>query len=262
MEDLQAENSVIIRKNQILVRELDEMRETTDTLTKTIKRLQHFIPIFNKMREKFPTENIDNILAQYDKIEAHCLNGLKRIDDLEEENNRLKEEKNSTLKELQAKKYELQDSEVERTKIGMLFRNEREHKDGLLDRNKQFQDEYTLLFNKIVQLYGKWKDKLKIFVTGEVKSDLKDPSEIIDIFGKMIEISTPEEYQERYRKVIVSANQLLKKCIPGENKDRFYPDIIYDKVSKFIEYLQDENTRLKNCLEIAKKPNFYVKTGK
>ena len=254
-EDLQAENSIIIRKNQIIVRELDEMREKQDALVRNIQRLEKFIPIFNSLREKFPEENIQDILTQYDKIEAYCLTGLKRIDDLEEEKKILQEERISAIKDLQTKKYELRDTEVERNKSVILFRSELDHKNGLIDKQKQFKDEYNSLFNKIVQLYAKWKDKMKIFVNGEVKSDLKDPLEIIDIIGKMMDISTPEEYQERYRKVIVSANQLLKKCIPGENKDRFDPDIIYDKVSKFIESLKNENKRLKNNLEITKKPN-------
>ena len=65
---------------------------------------------------------------------------------------------------------------------------------------------------------------------------------------KMTKITTSLSLQAYLRKIIVSANSILRKFFPLNIHDKFCPDRIYDLVGKLILELKTENTSLKKVI--------------
>jgi hypothetical protein len=253
IEDLVAENLVINRKNQLLTNEMENLKSKLDVLMKNVSCIEHFVPAYNLLRENFPNQEANGILSSYNTLENYLIGHTKRIEDLEEERNVLKEDVNKAKKDIQTKKYELRDAEVEKNKLILNFRGEMNYKDALLEDTNRIQEDYKTLFNKVIDLYGRFQDKMKVYITGEVRSDLKDPVEILDVIGRMINISSQLDLQEYLKKIMVSANVLQRKHFPEHCNDKFDVDKIYERINKYIESLLHENARLKSSNDVMKK---------
>jgi len=242
-EDLQAENGILIRKNQLLMSQINQMREAEEQIRKNHQNLESLKPIYQVLKEKFPHDDIKTILAKFDRLQTMCLDYSKRIDELEVEKQALNDEKNEIKKEVKQKEFLIKEEEMKRNKIIEAYRSQIETKELDATENNYYKENYKALFNKVINIFMKWSQGINVFdgknLLG-IKPDLKDPLEMLDVMEKMIRISTSKDLQEYLKKIMVSANLLLRKFFPGSVNDRFDPDKIYEKITKYIESLHSE----------------------
>ena len=99
-----------------------------------------------------------------------------------------------------------------------------------------FKEKYLVLFKNIYHIFVKWGEKNKNYYFSPQEdgcpwTSLQDPVEMVHIMDKYMETSTNEKMQKYLRKIMVSANLLLRKYFPEHNKEKFNIEKIYEKIS-------------------------------
>lgn len=103
------------------------------------------------------------------------------------------------------------------------------------------------LFNKITEIYNKWRVKCKIFDV-QTRSenfdiDLSDPLKILMKLDEMVQISTTENAQKQLRRIMVNTNQLVRKLFPDMQLQNFNSDQLFDKIQ---QYITEQDNKLKD----------------
>lgn len=240
VEDLEAENGILLRKTQLLDKQIMEMRDAEQTVKRNYQNLESLKPIYLSLKEHFPNDDIHSILAKYQKLEDNLLAYNERIQELEVEKINMGDEKKTVLNEVRNKDLLLKEEEMKRNKLVDIYRNELESRSLELSQAEYFKDNYLKLNKKVMELYLEWSQEIEVF-NGKnklgLKPELKDPIEILNIMSKMIKISTSKDLQNYLKRIIVSANLLLRRYFPENVNDRFDPDKIYEKIHKYIDNL-------------------------
>jgi len=240
VEDLEAENGILLRKTQLLDKQIMEMRDAEQTVKRNYQNLESLKPIYLSLKEHFPNDDIHSILAKYQKLEDNLLAYNDRIQELEVEKINMGDEKKAVLGEVRHKDLLLKEEEMKRNKLVDIYRNELESRSLELSQAEYFKDNYLKLNKKVMELYLEWSQEIEVF-NGKnklgLKPELKDPIEILNIMSKMIKISTSKDLQNYLKRIIVSANLLLRRYFPENVNDRFDPDKIYEKIHKYIDNL-------------------------
>lgn len=247
--DLEQENGILLRKTQFLNQQVNKIREEEEAMRKEFSNLESLRPIYQMLKEKFPKEDMRSILARYDRLENYCLSYAKKVDELEGEIKNLRDERVTFQQELSKKDLVLQDEEQKRNKIISLYRGEIENKDLALREKENYKEDYFKLFNKVLDLYLDWISGVKVYEglylhdgknKIEIKPDLQDPFEMLNLMRKLVKVTTEEGLQKYLKKVIVSANQLLRAYFPEHVNDKFDPDKVYERIHKYIDKLHYE----------------------
>ena len=216
------------------------MREAEQAIKRSYQNLEVVRPIYNSLKEYFPNDDISSILLKYQKLEENLLSFNDRIQELEVDKANLNEEKKKVLIEVRNKDFMLEDEEIKRNKLVEIFRSETESRQMEHKQAEYFKDNYLKVSRKITELYLEWSKDIEVF-NGKnklsLKPELNDPIEILSILAKMIKISTSKDLQNYLKRIIVSANLLLRRYFPENVNDRFDPDKIYEKIHKYIENL-------------------------
>lgn len=246
-EDLASENGVLLRKCQLLTQELMKLREEDESLRKKFSVLETFRPAYNLLCSKFPNEDVRAIIAKFDRLAEYVIEYTRNIGNLEGEITQLKID-NEKLKDVLSKKEDvIRNEEIQRNKIITTYRNEVDSRDLILNENANFKDMYFKLFNRVLTMYLDWTSTITIFDGKnkmDIKPDLSDPFNLIDIMSKIIRVSTNDSAQKYLTKIIVSANQLVRRYFPFAINEKFDPDKIYERTHKYIDKLQRELKRL------------------
>ncbi len=249
LEDLEAENGILLRKTQLLDKQIMEMRDAEQQIKRNYQNLESLKPIYLSLKEHFPNDDIHSILGKYKKLEDCLLSYNDRIQDLEEEKGNLNVEKKQILGEIRNKDLLLKEEEMKRNKVVDIYRSELESRSLELSQAEYFKENYLKLNKKVVELYLEWSTEIEVF-NGKnklgLKPELKDPIEILNIMSKMIKISTSRDLQNYIKRIIVSANMLLRKYFPENVNDRFDPDKIYEKIHKYIDNLHHKLEKVKS----------------
>jgi hypothetical protein len=195
------------------------------------------------VKEKFPNDDIKSIINKFERLQDYCIGYVKRIEELESQIAHVTDEKNIIAKDVKKKDYLLKQEENERHNLVRVFRKEIDEKELAISDQTHLRSEHNKTFNKLLTLYKKWSTELTVFDGNNalnLKPELADPLEILDMMDRMVRISTPFNLQEYYKKVVVSANMLLRKYFPDSVNEKFDPDKIYNKINKYIETLHTE----------------------
>ena len=251
-DDLKNENTIIVRKNQVLQHQIRQMKDYEEQMLKNQQTLDSLKPIYLALRDKFPNEDMKSIMNKYDRLEGYCINYVKRIEELEALVGNIKDEKNQIAKEIQRKDYLLKQEENERHSLVRVYRKELDGKELAIEDQVHLKNEYKKIFNKILDLYKKWSSKLTVYDGNNelnLKSELSEPVEILDMMERIIKISATKDLQDYLKKIMISANILMRKFIPGSVNDKFDPDKIYDKLNKFIDILFSEVRKVNPKIE-------------
>jgi len=248
VEDLEAENGILLRKTQLLDKQIMEMREAEQQVKKNYQNLESLKPIYLSLKEHFPHDDIHSILGKYKKLEDNLLRYNDRIQELEEDKTVLNDEKKQVQNEVRNKDGLIKEEELKRNKLVDIYRSELESRSLELSQADYFKDNYLKVCRKILEVYLEWNKDLEIF-NGKnklgLKPELKDPIEILSVMSKMIKISTSKDLQNYLKRIIVSANLLLRRYFPENVNDRFDPDRIYEKIHKYIDNLHHKLEKLK-----------------
>jgi len=217
-----------------------EMRDAEQQIKRNYQNLESLKPIYLSLKEHFPNDDIYSILAKYKKLEDNLLSYNDRIQELEVDKINLNDEKKQVLVEVKNKDILLKEEEMKRNKLVDIYRSELESRSLELSQAEYFKDNYLKLNKKVIELYLEWSTEIEVF-NGKnklgLKPELKDPIEILNIMSKMIKISTSKDLQNYLKRIIVSANLLLRRYFPENVNDRFDPDKIYEKIHKYIDNL-------------------------
>jgi hypothetical protein len=112
---------------------------------------------------------------------------------------------------------------------------------------KNYEKEYLLLTNRLVDLYHAWTDKIGVFnKMNEVKEDLGEPLKLIHYLEKQLNFATNDKLAEYIRRIIVSANHLQRRYFPESVNEKYEPDKVYERIIKFILDLENANKKLKD----------------
>jgi hypothetical protein len=134
----------------------------------------------------------------------------------------------------------LKEEENTRNKLINSYRGEIELRDVALRETDQYKDNYTVIFKKILDLYNSWATHLHVFDGRNklgIKADLQDPIEILDTLIRFTKITTQDNLQNYLKKIIVSANQLMRKFFPEHVNEKFDPDKVYERLTKYVDKL-------------------------
>lgn len=248
-EELKMENDKLIRRNQILAQNQKELSGKSEKLFQDIQKLENFKYSYNFFTEKFPNSSIEKFIDKFIYLENSCLTLTKKINDLEDDNRIIDQEKRSVEKKIEQIHYQIDMKEVENEKMMQKFHLENQNTEYLMKDNEKFKDSYLQLFKKILQIFSKWTDKIKIYYDHKnpipPQANIDDPIEMLNILDKIITISTPERIQIYLRKIIVIANVLQRKFFQESVNDKFDPDKIYGRIiGKFDKMEMEKNSLL------------------
>ena len=144
------------------------------------------------------------------------------------------------------KDFVIKDEEIKRIKIAKEFREKLDAKEHELSEQNHYRDQYHRLNNQVIDLYNQWRQGIEVYDGKnklDIKPDLTDPCAIVDVLKKMVKITTSKDLQKYLKKIIVSANLLLRKYFPEHVNERFDADKIYERIHKHIDYLHNELKR-------------------
>jgi len=106
VEDLEAENGILLRKTQLLDKQIMEMRDAEQTVKRNYQNLESLKPIYLSLKEHFPNDDIHSILAKYQKLEDNLLAYNERIQELEVEKISMGDEKKTVLDEVNPERWQ------------------------------------------------------------------------------------------------------------------------------------------------------------
>jgi vacuolar-type H+-ATPase subunit I/STV1 len=236
-----------LRKSQLLAQELMKLRDEDESLRKKFSVLETFRPAYNLLCGKFPNEDVRSIIAKFDRLAEYVVEYTRSIGNLENEIALLRRENDKLRETIGSKETIIRNEEIQRSKIINNFRHEVDSRDLILNDNANFKDMYFKLFNRILTMYLDWTSVITVFDGKnkmDIKPDLSDPFNLIDVMSKIIRVSTDDSAQKYITKIIVSANQLVRRYFPFAINEKFDPDKIYERTHKYIDKLQREIKRL------------------
>lgn len=256
-DELKMENEKIFRRNQILSQNLKELRDTNEKLLQETQKLETFKKSYYFFTEKFPNYSIEKFIDKFLYLEESCLSFTKRICDLEDDNRAIDQEKLNIEKKIEQIHYKMDMKEFESERLLYKFQQENENAEKLLKDNDKYKESYLELFKRILNIFSKWTDKVKIFYDSKnplpPQANVDDPVEMLDILDKIITISTPERLQLYLRKIIVITNVLQRKFFQENVNEKFDPDKIYNRIIQKIDKMENERINLLSELQIYRK---------
>lgn len=248
-DDLKAENGLLQRKAQILQQELFEAHQKNEELNNRVQELEFLLPLYNILQKKYQDATVAGIVNKIERLEGYCQEYLAQVMVLEDKLRVMRGEVRTAQATLTEKEHALQNEQNARHEI---FKDYRDEITGLKGQAKNIQDhqkDYLELSNKVFNLYSKWVEKLDIFTNIQKEPTLnakpQNPIEMIDLIDKLIPISSTDAMQKYIKRIIVSANQLLRKYLPDALELKYDPDKVYEMVSKHIHGLEVEIKKLK-----------------
>lgn len=251
------ENDKLVRRNQILTQNVKELSSKNETLLQEIQKLENFKKSYKFFTEKFPNYSIEKFIDKFNYLENSCMTFSKRIIDLEDDNRAIDRQKTNIEKKIEQIHYQMELKEIESDKILSKFKQENENNEVFLKDNEKFKSSYLEVFKKILYLFSKWTDKIKIFYDLKnpvpPQASVDNPIEMLDILDKIITISTPERLQAYLRKIIVVANVLQRKFFPENVNEKFDPDKIYSRIIQKIANLENQRENLLSELKFYRK---------
>jgi hypothetical protein len=141
----------------------------------------------------------------------------------------------------------IRNDEHQRNHLINTYRTQIDQRDLVLNENASYKDQYFKIFKRIIEIYSDWIQHINVFDGKnklEIKADLNDPYQILDMMARLAQMSTPQGLQDYIKKIIVSANQLLRRYFPGAANEKFDPDKVYEKLHKYIDKLHLELKRV------------------
>ena len=245
-EELKMENDKLIRRNQVLTQNLKELSGRNEKLLQDIQKLESFKYSYNFFTEKFPNCSIEKFIDKFIYLENSCMALTKRICDLEDDKRIIDNEKNNIEKKIEQIHYQMDLKEMESERRLMKFKMENQDAETVIKDNEKFKESYLQLSNKILNIFSKWTDKVKIYYDYKnhipPQANVSDPIEMLDVLDKIITISTPEKLQIYLRKIIVIANVLQRKYFQENVNEKFDPDKIYARIIGKIDKMENEKT--------------------
>lgn len=252
--EIQLENDHLLRKNQLLTTELNELKAKMETLTESYSKLSKFESSYQLVMEKFPNQSLEKLLDKLEYLEKAGMDFTRKIGELEDEKIIIDREKQALTQKYEEKYIEMNKRESEAERKMQLAKDRLGEKSELMQEANKYKENYFLLFKNIIALFTEWNDEIRIYFNPDPKQKavepqaaLEDPIEILNLLKKMVRISTPEGLQKYLRKIIVSANQLQRDFFPGATNEKFDPDKIYERMYKKMKNLQKENEKLKQA---------------
>ena len=250
--EIQLENDHLVRKNQLLTGELNELKAKMETLTQNYEKLSKFQTSYDLVMEKFPNQSLEKLLDKLEYLEKTGMEATRKIGELEDEKLTIEREKQALKHNYDQKYMEMNKREAEAERNMQIVKDQMGNKAELMHEASRYRDNYFLLFKNIVSLFTDWNNEIRIYFnpdpkqpTSEPQAALDDPIEILNLLKKMVRISTPESLQRYLRKIIVSANQLQREFFPGAVNEKFDPEKIYDRVWRMMKKMREENEKLK-----------------
>ena len=272
--ETQTENDHLLRKNQLLTQELNEIKKKMDSLNENYMKLSHFETSYELLMNKFPNISLEKLLDKLEYLEKAGMDFTKKLGELEDEKIMIEREKQQIIQKYEQKYIDMTKRELEAEKKMLLVKDQLTAKAELVQEANGYKENYFILFKNIIALFTEWNQDIKIYFNPNLKqieepqAALEDPIEILALLKKMVRISTPEGFQKYLRKIIVSANQLQREFFPGVANEKFDPEKIYERIFKMMKKLVKENEKLKkkggtNSInsKINNKRNEKVKTG-
>ena len=247
------ENDKLIRRNQILTQNVKELSSKNEKLLQDIQKLESFKKSYNFFTEKFPNYSIEKFIDKFNYLENSCMIFSKRICDLEDDNRIIDQEKGIFVKKIEEINYKMDLKEMEKERVINKYQKENESTEKLMKDNEKFKDSYLELFRKILNIFSKWTEQIKIFYDPKnpipPQANLQDPIEMLDILDKIINISTAERLQMYLRKIIVISNILQRKFFLEHVHEKFDPDKIFQRIITRFEKLDKEKEKLEEELK-------------
>jgi len=244
LEELKMENEKLIRRNQILAQKITELSNKNEQLLQDIQKLENFKKSFNFFTEKFPNYSIEKFIDKFNYLENSCMIFSKRICDLEDDNRLIDQEKGNVEKKIEEIHYQMDVKEMEKDKMLYKYQKENENSEQLVKESEKYKVFYLDLFNKILNIFSKWTDKIKIFYDSKnhnpPQANIENPIEMLNILDKIITISTPERLQMYLRKIIVITNILQRKFFQENFNEKFDPDKIYARIINKFDKMENE----------------------
>lgn len=246
---MRTENAILKRTNQLLHQQLVTQAEDKEDLQMKCRQLEFFIPAYEALKTRFPNQDVRKIIEKFDQLEGRCYDYLLKINELEEEKSAIRSEGRKQDEAIREKDMHIKNEQHERNKIINLYRSEISSMESELMTRRNYEKDYNILCNKIIDMFADWNSKLKIYFNFEKMPELnakcRDPLEILDMMQRLVKITTPDSMQKYLRTIIVSANQLRRKYFPQAVNTKYDPDKIYEMCSKYIENLEAQIKRLK-----------------
>ena len=263
--EIQTENDHVLRKNQLLTQELNEIKKKMESLNENYMKLAKFETSYQLVTDKFPNSSLEKLVDKLEYLEKAGMDFTRKLGELEDEKLSMDREKKFLIEKYEQRYMEMNKREMETEKKMALVKEQLSSKAELMQEENRYKENYILLFKNIISLFTEWNKEIKIYFNPNLKqieepqAVLDDPIEILSLLKKMVRISTPESMQKYLRKIIVSANQLQRDFFPGAANDKFDPEKIYERVYNMMKKLEKENGRLKAGIHGNKRENKVTK---
>lgn len=246
--ELEAQNGILKHDKSMLHQQILELTDKYNKTLRNYEKLEYFTYMYNGLKQRFPTEDIETILKKYDQMQDYVYNAAKRIDEVEEEKTMLKQEAMEARKQVKLKDYTLQNDKLEISNMELFHRRQVENLELEISSQKNFQKEYEALTKKVFELFIECGEILDIFTNfkgyPELNANLETPIDCLEAIKRSIKLSSSKDMREFIKRVIISSNLLKRKYFPQALVDKFDPEKIYSQCCKYIESLENKIKRL------------------
>lgn len=232
-EEICNENEKLIRKNQIFLKDVQNLKGENIKLHQELNKLEGFKKIYLVFQERFPEQSLDKLIDRYVYLESFSLSLTKKINEIEDDKIHLKREYSDLQEKIEQNQIAFGQKNIDYERIVNRLKRDNLENEISAKESEKYKELYLQLFQKIIQMFTKYKIQFKNYFGGsdqEPTANLNDPVELLNLIDDCIKISSNEKLQNYLRKIIVSANLLQKTIFPDLAVEKFKPEKIYERI--------------------------------
>ena len=232
-EEISNENEKLIRKNQMLIKDVQNLKGENIKLHQELNKLENFKKIYLVFQERFPDQSLDKLIDRYLYLESFSLSLTRKINEIEDDKVHLKREFSDLQEKMEQNQIVLGQKNIDYERVVNRLKRDNLENELSAKESEKYKEFYLQLFHKIIQMFTKYKIQFKSYFGNsdqEPTANLNDPVELLNLIDDCIKISSNEKLQGYLRRIIVSANLLQKTVFPDLAVEKFNPEKIYERI--------------------------------